>query len=96
MNIFSALEIDVALTRYYIHITFVHLYVYIGVVAYLYSIVTVLCGTISVDKDSHTTVYCATTVASDVGEVITCGQRVVVLFNSCDLCSVRMYLIAGA
>ena len=49
----------------------INLYVYISTLTYLYGIVAVLCSTISVNKDSHTAIYCSTTAAPDVGEVIT-------------------------
>ena len=96
LNVLTTLEIDVALTRYYIDITFVNLYVYISVVTYFYSVVVVICTSVCVDKDSHTTVYCGATVAFDVGEVITCYEVIVVLLDPCDLTAIRVYLIAGA
>jgi hypothetical protein len=96
MNILTTLEVDITLSRYHIHITFVHLYVYIGVVTDLYGVVGVVCATIGVYIESFTAIDCGALITFDGSEVLTCGQGVVVVLYSGDLRAVRVYLIACA
>ena len=93
MNILSTFEIYITLSCYHIHITFIDLYVYIGVITDLYGVVVVVCTGVCVDKDSSTASYCGTMIAFDVGEVVACNEVVVVVLYSGDLTAIRAYFI---
>ena len=54
-----------------IYITFVNLYIDIRLVAYLNGVWWAGCS-VCIDEHSHTTIYCGTVVAFDVGIVVTC------------------------